>query len=175
MNFTKIENRDSVVALLKSIGGKHLAPPISQCDFLLNISVMGTSLESDHMIVVGFGTPDIGVGFTQNNNYFGLQTPMFQSAPIPMEFLWIPYITASKSMIHKLYEQQFTDKGLINVANFNLLPLVEIKQNFGGNPKNLITLEGCMFTNPVPSVNYKSAEFSVFKTNIFYRDIKYAL
>lgn len=171
--FSKITNRDSVVDLLKSLGGKVMYPPLSQCDFLLDIVKSGVSLDSSNMIVTGFNFPDVGMNFTQNNGYFGIAVPGFSVTPISMEFVWIPLI--GKSMIHILYEEQFKMNGLIDVSKFSTLPSVEIKHTYGANSQNLLVAENCMFSLPVPVVNYKNPEFSTFKTNIYYRDIKYGL
>lgn len=165
-------SRDNVVELLGAFGtGVMWAPPLSQCDFVIDMSKGITGGVSENMIVTGFSIPEAGINFTQNAQYFGIYTPSFCAQPVNIEFLWSP--AHGPSAFHMEYQNQFDSTGLIAVSKFSNLPDINLCAVYDGSTKILLKLEKCMFSAPVPVVNFKSAEFSPFRATAFYRDIKY--
>lgn len=192
-----ITSREEVIQFLQEYN-----TPLLQCEFMMYISpiedikvsntpdpntdLSGFNVENstrfisssktvlpEKVLLTSFDCPDSGIRWTSQQDKFGFVRASLQYSQINVNFI-SPVGSDSFSPIHKYYNNQFTEEGLIKASDNNF-PTIIISALVDGETHWLFRCSGCRFSYPLPVIDLSNAKTSVFKTVVSYNSFRYGL
>lgn len=191
-----LTSREEVLAFLQKYNS-----PLLQCEFVMSISplkvrenvgvdnlrtasgtVLGTlsfgevekSIEvPDKVLLVSFDCPDSGIYWSPQSDKFGFVRAALKYSQLNIAFI-SPVESDSLSPIHKYYDNQFTESGLLK-PNRNSFSSIDIMAMVGDTTYQLFHCDGCRFSYPIPQINLATAKATTYKTVISYNSFRYGV
>lgn len=190
-----ITSREDVIQFLQEHN-----TPLLQCEFMMVISLYNKTIGSetrveyagggrfnisqggsvsykdwdlpDTVLLTAFDCPDSGISWSIQPDKFGFLRASLKYSQINVSF--ISPVEDTFSPIHKYYDMQFTEDGLIKARNdtfaeVKIFALVEDTSHL------LFSCSGCRFSYPLPVIDLSNAKASVFKTVISYNSFRYGI
>lgn len=140
--------------------------PIRSCDFVLYILQEG--VEDYILPVTSYNYPDSGITYNMDNSAYGHVGLAQSFSPMSISFLWR---NGADSAIHKIWSNQFNG-GIPVFVPLSERPNVYLYMINDSESVQLMELNGCIFSNPIPSIAVNSDGICTFTTNINYNSIK---
>lgn len=164
-----ITSREDVIQFLKDYN-----TPLLQCEFMMVISDL-TDVNSvpDKVLLTAFDCPDSGIKWSAQQDKFGFVKANLQFSQMNVAFI-SPVENEAFSPIHKYYNAQFTEDGLIKAKNSSFAG-IQIYALVEGTSHLLFKCSGCRFSYPIPAIDLSNPKTSVFKTVVSYNSFRYGL
>lgn len=148
---------------------------VLESDFYISIDGEELTSDDNRVICTAFDMPNLGIKIGTDNALFGFVGANYSTQDCSMEIVTpvAPIVNGwgieSASVIHQAYSKQFTEQGTLRLIPTAKRPSVAFYVMINGMPYRWLLLEGCYFSQPIPSASSSSSKISRWKFTVSYQ------